>query len=372
MKKRELVLVTGGAGFIGSHLVDALVKDGYSVRILDNISSPTHKANKMPDWLNKKAEFIKGDVRVKKDWVKALDGVSYVYHFAAYMDYHPDFSKYVDTNTRSTALLYEVAVSLKLPLKKVIYASSQSVYGEGKYECPIHGVFYAEARTESQLKRHEWDVLCPKDNMVSKILPELETDELRPQIPYGITKAASEKLCLTLGKTYNIPTVVVRPSIAQGSRQSIRNFSGALKDFSIKAIAGVPILMYEDAGSIRDFVNVHDLVDAYLLVLKNKKADYEIFNVGSGQDTTLMELSKTVCKVAGSTSTLGTTGEFRVNSPRNSRMNVDKLKKLGWMPKRSLEDNISEYIAWVKKYPKAIEAWKKTHKQMIKEGALRT
>ncbi len=367
---KKLVLVTGGAGFIGSHLVDALIADGYPVRILDNLSEPTHDGT-MPDWINKKAEFIHGDVREKKDWIKALTGVSYVFHLAAYMDYHYDFSRYADTNVRSVALLYEVVVEQKLPIKKIIIASSQSVYGEGKYMCKKHGIFYAEPRPQSQLEKHEWDVRCPKDNTVATLLPELETDELRPQIPYGITKAAAEKLCITLGKTYSIPSVVIRPSIVQGSRQSIRSFSGALKDFSIKAISGKPIMMYEDGLGVRDFVNIYDMVDAYLVVLTDPRADFEIFNVGIGMTISLMDFAQLVFDITNSTAEPTATGEFRINSPRSSKMNIDKLKGLGWKPKRTLEDNIRDYVEWVKGYPEAIHAWKQTYEQMQKSGILR-
>jgi dTDP-L-rhamnose 4-epimerase len=370
-KQKELVLVTGGAGFIGSHLVDALISKGYKVRVLDNLSPPSHNG-KLPGWFNKKAEFVKGDVRVKNDWTVALKEVDYVIHLAAYMDYHLDFSKYFDTNVRSTALLYEIIIRNKLPIKKIIVASSQSVYGEGKYFCPKHGIFYAEPRPEFQLAKHQWEIRCPKDNKVSKIMPEEETDEFRPQIPYAISKVASEKLCLTLGKTYNIPTAVLRFSIVQGARQSFRHFySGALRDFSVRAIAGFPIVMQEDGMQVRDFVNVHDVADAHLLILRNKKADYEIFNVGSGRNTRVFDLAKTVCKVAGVTFKPELMGEFRINSPRNSKMNVDKLKKIGWTPKRSLEDGVKEYVNWVRSYPEAITYWKKTYGKMRREKILK-
>ena len=368
--KQPRVLVTGGAGFIGSHLVDALIKKGYRVRILDNLSEPTHDGT-MPDWVHSEAEFMKGDVREKEDWVQALTDVDYVFHLAAYMDYHLDFSRYSDTNVKSVALLYEVIVQNKLDVKKVIIASSQSVYGEGKYECREHGIFYAEPRDFKQLSDHKWNVVCPHDGVVATLLPELETDEVRPQIPYGITKAASEKLCLTLGETYNIPSVVIRPSIVQGARQSIRSFSGALKDFSIKALSGKPIMMYEDGLGVRDFVNVHDVVDAYLLVMTTQKANYEIFNVGIGSTISLMDFAKLVFTITNSTQTPTATGEFRINSPRSSAMNIDKLMSLGWKPKRTLEDNIRDYVEWVQGYPDAIEAWKKTYESMQKSGILR-
>ena len=371
MKRRELVLVTGGAGFIGSHLVDALIGKGYRLRVLDNLSPPTHNG-KLPDWFNKKAEFVKDDVRERKGWLKSLKGVNYVFHLASYMDYHLDFSKYFDTNVGSTALLYETIIKYKLPVKKIIVASSQSIYGEGKYLCAKHGVFYAEPRPKTQLSKNQWEIRCPKDGTIAKILPEEEGDEFRPQIPYAISKVASEKLCLTLGKTYKIPTVALRYSIVQGSRQSFRHFySGALRDFSIRALAGLPIVMQEDGQQIRDFVNVHDVVDAHLLALQNKNADYEVFNVGSGKDTKVNELARTVCETAGVSFQSEMLGEFRINSPRHSKMNVDKLKALGWTPKRTLEDSVHEYVEWVRGYPQAISYWKKTYETIRKENILK-
>ncbi len=371
MKRKELVLVAGGAGFIGSHLVDALIAKGYSVRVLDNLSPPAHNG-KLPVWFNKQAEFVRGDVRKSSDWLKCLKGVDYVFHLAAYMDYHPDFSKFFDTNTRSTALLYEIAVQKKLPIKKIIVAASQSVYGEGKYHCTKHGIFYAKPRSETQLKKHKWDIVCPQDKSVAKILPELETDELWPQIPYAISKAASEKLCITLGRAYGIPSVSVRYSIVQGSRQSFRHFySGALKDFSIRALAGLPIRMQEDGQQIRDFVNVHDVVNAHLAIMRNSKADYQIFNIGSGESTRVMELAKMVSKVTEAPFEPELRGEFRINSPRNSVMSIDRLKKLGWRPEYKLEDSVKEYVEWARDYPEAIDYWKKTYQTMEKQNIIK-
>ncbi|MBI2405390.1 SDR family NAD(P)-dependent oxidoreductase [Candidatus Gottesmanbacteria bacterium] len=371
MKQKELVLVTGGAGFIGSHLVDALIDKGYRVRVLDNLAPPVHNGN-LPDWCNKKAECMKGDVRKKKDWQAALTGVDYVFHLAAYMDYHVNFSKYIDTNIRSTALLYEIIVEHKLPIKKIVVASSQSVYGEGKYLCAKHGVLYAQPRPESQLTKHQWEVRCPKDGTIATLLPEVETDELHPQIPYAISKVASEKLCLNLGKTYRIPTVALRYSIVQGSRQSFRHFySGALRDFAVRALAGLPIVMQEDGRQIRDFVNVHDVVDAHLLVLRNKHADYQVFNVGMGRNTRVVELAKAVCRIAGTAFKPSRKGEYRINSPRHSKMNIDRLKKLGFAPKHTLEDSVREYIDWVRHYPEAISYWKRTYGKMRRDNILK-
>ncbi|MBI2454027.1 MAG: NAD-dependent epimerase/dehydratase family protein [Parcubacteria group bacterium] len=372
IKNKELVLITGGAGFIGSHLADALVKDGYRVRVLDNLKPPTHNG-KLPDWFNKKTQFIKGDVRNKKDWVKALKGVDFVFHLAAYMDYHLDFGTYFDANAKSTALLYEIILENKLPIKKVVVASSQSLYGEGKYKCSRHGIFYAGPRPENQLMQHMWEVKCPVDGREAALLAEKETDETHPQIPYGISKLAAEKTCLALGKIYNIPSVALRFSIVQGSRQSFRHFySGALRDFSVRALTGRTIVMQEDANQIRDFVNVHDVISAHLTVLKNKKADFEVFNVGIGKKTKVRDLAKIVCRLAKVPFKPIISGMFRINAPRHSLMDISKLKKLGWRPIHSLEDSVKEYLDWVRNYPEAISYWDKTYKKMEREKILKT
>lgn len=370
--KKELVLVTGGAGFIGSHLVDALIKEGLSVRVLDNLAPPTHN-NKLPSWFNKKAEFIKRDVRWKKDWLRSLVNVNYIFHLASYMDYHLDFSTYFDANVKSTALMYEIIVKRNLPIKKIIVASSQSVYGEGKYFCDEHGVFYPKPRIESRLKEHLWDVVCPKDGKPAKLLPEKETDELRPQTPYAISKMASERLALILGRIYDIPSVALRYSIVQGSRQSFRHFySGALKDFSVRAIAGKPIVMQEDAKQIRDFVNIHDVVDAHLAILKDDRANYQAFNVGSGRTTRVIDLAKAVCKAAKVPFRPVIDGLYRIRSPRHSKMDISKLKKLGWRPKRTLKDSVKEYVDWIKAHPEAIKYWRKTYREMKRSKILKT
>ncbi len=371
MPKNNLVLVTGGAGFIGSHLVDALIENGYRVRVLDNLQPPTHNG-KLPDWFNKKAKFMKGDVRNKKDWEKALRGVSYVFHLAAYMDYHPDFSTFFDTNSRSAALLYEIILEKKLPIKKVIVASSQSLYGEGKYRCSKHGVFYAESRPESQLHGHQWEVICPKDQALAEPMPELEDDDPKPVIPYGISKWASEKTAIILGKIYQIPSVALRYSIVQGSRQSIRHFySGALRDFCVRALADQPIVMQEDGQQVRDFVNVHDVVDAHLTVLKDPRADYQVFNVGSGGQTRVNDLARAVCKFVRVKFRTVLPGLFRINAPRNSIMDISKLKKLGWRPKRNIFDSVTEFVEWAKSCPEAIKYLQESMKKLEKEKILK-
>lgn len=370
-KDKGLVLVTGGAGFIGSHLVDALVKEKYAVRVMDALLPPSHNG-KLPEWFNKKAEFVRGDVRIKRDWEKTLEGVSSVFHLAAYMDYHLGFSEYFRTNTESAALLYEVIVEKKLPIKKVIIASSQSVYGEGRYECPKHGIVYANARPEMQLKKKDWLPRCWCDRKFLKPVPQKEDDELRPQNPYGISKMALERIAENLGKEYVIPTILVRYSIVHGARQSWRHFySGALRSFAAQALAGEHIEMHEDAGQTRDFVHIDDVTRAHLLLLHAPLTNGGIFNIGSGRKDVVLKLAKMVSKVAGVPFRPNVKGIYRVGASRDSLMDISRLRKLGWKPKKSLEDNARDYVTWMKKYPEAIRYLHRTYRDMKKKKIIR-
>lgn len=362
--------MTGGAGFIGSHLVDALIDVGFNVRVLDNLLPPTHNG-KLPPWFNKKAEFIKGDVRDKKDWIKALKGVSFIFHLAAYMDYHLDFSKYYEVNNAGLAKLYEVIVEKKLPVKKVVIASSQSVYGEGKYKCEKHGIIYPEPRSEKQLSQGKWEILCPLCGKAANPLPQKEDDLLKPTIPYGVSKKTSEEIVFDLGKRYDIPSVALRYTIVHGPRQSFRHFySGALRQLAVMALAGEPMVMHEDGNQLRDYVNVRDVVSAHLTVLKNSKADFQPFNIGSGKSIRIRDLAKVIAKEAHVPFKPLFPGLYRVGAPRHSIASVEKLKRLGWVAKYGIIDNVKEYFEWIKNFPEAKQYFNKSISDMKKKKFL--
>jgi len=368
--KKQRILITGGAGFIGSHTADALAKKGYKIRILDNLEPVVH-GNKWPKYISGKGyELIKGDVRKKSDWLRALAGVSYVYHLAAYQDQRPDFGKFFHVNTVGTALLYEVVAEKKLPIKKIVIASSQFVYGDGRYQCRHphtknfgdgagdKSFFYPELRELKQLERGNFDILC-KHGKPAKFYPFKEEQRLTPTNSYGLSKESIEKLSLRLGKTYEIPTVLLRYSIVQGERQSPYNlYSGALRIFITQALAGKPITVFEDGRQLRDFVNVHDVVSANLLVLKNKKVDYsakggsahggEIFNVGGGKAMSVLDFAKLVKKITRSDSEIKI-GGFRRTDTRNAVSDISKLKSLGWRSRFRPEDSVKEYANWYHK-----------------------
>ncbi len=375
MNSRNKILITGGAGFIGSHTADALFKLGYKIRILDNLTPPVHNSY-WPKYLSKKYELIKGDIREKKDWLKALKGVDCVFHFAAYQDYLPDFSKFFNVNTVGTVLLYELIEAKKLPIKQIIYASSQAVYGEGKYKCG-NRIFYPEQRNLRQLKNKEWDYKCP-NNRIAEFLLMKEDDLLKPHNSYGMSKAAAEQAVLNLGKRCNVPTVIMRYSIVQGSRQSPFNaYSGALRIFVSQAFNNQDLIVYEDGKQKRDFVNIKDIIKANLLVFKNKKTDFQIFNVGGDKSYKVSDFAKLVLKIVKPCNTLQVlqgkiklTGEFRVGDTRNAVSDVRKLKKLGWKPKYTPEDSIKDYFSWYKKLTGKKDFSQEAYKRMKALGVV--
>jgi len=295
----SIVLVTGGAGFIGSHTVDKLIQLGYKVKILDNLQKPVHLKGK-PKYINNKAEFILGDVRDKQTLEDALNGVEYVYHLAAYQDYLPDFSTFFDVNTKSTALLYELIVEKKLPIKKIIVASSQFVQGEGLYKKIDGTIISPHQRHISQLEKGEWE--WQDEN--GKQMQWLWTSETHANPPnsYAISKYSQELIAMSLGKRYEIPSVALRYSIVQGPRQSFYNaYSGACRIFNLHYYFDKAPTLYEDGLQRRDFVNIHDVVDANILVLQNDEANYNVFCVGGGKDYTVIEFAKIVASVHNKT-----------------------------------------------------------------------
>lgn len=368
--KKGRVLITGGAGFIGSHTADLLLKKGYKVRILDNLSSRTH-FGKWPDYLNPRIEKIKGDVTRRKDFLKALKEVDFVFHLAALMDLLPQFSRFFNTNTVSTALLYELIVSQKLPIKKVIIASSQFVYGEGRWQCSKHGEVFPPPRSPEQLKKGQWNPLCPICRKKITPLPNLETHQ-DPQNQYSISKYTQELIGLRLGQLYQIPTVALRYSIVHGPRQSFKNaYSGALRIFTLKMLRDEAPTAYEDGQSQRDYISVDDVARANLIVLKDKRANFQVFNVGGGKAYTVMELGKMVADKLGKKIKPKITNEFRLGDIRHALSDISKLKKLGWKPRVSEEKAIENYINWVKKQKIDKKYDGLAEKQLKKMGTLR-
>ncbi|RPH95104.1 SDR family NAD(P)-dependent oxidoreductase [candidate division KSB1 bacterium] len=337
------VLVTGGAGFIGSHTTDALLAKGYDVTILDSLEKPVHLKGK-PSYIPAKVRFLEGDVRNREDMLNALQGVEAVFHFAAYQDYLPDFSKFFHVNSVGTALIFELIVEKKLPVKKVIVASSQAVAGEGLYHSASGEVFRPDLRPLAQLEAGDWDFRHPSTSEILKWKDTPET-HANPQNQYALSKYSQELMTLAFGKRYDIPSAAMRFSIVQGPRQSFyNNYSGACRIFSLSYFFNRAPLIYEDGMQVRDYVNIHDVVDANLLVLEDNRACYEMYNVGGGKPYTVQEFCAIVAKEFGREGLAPRIpGLFRFGDTRHIVSDISKLQALGWNPKRSPQESVHLY-----------------------------
>jgi dTDP-L-rhamnose 4-epimerase len=343
------VLITGGAGFIGSHTADALLAEGHAVRVLDSLEEPVHPGHRPPAYLDSQIEFVHGDVRDEPTLLAALHGCQAVYHFAAFQDYLPTFSRFFDVNVTSTALIYELIVREKLPIRKVIVASSQAVLGEGLYQDADGRPLLPDIRPAAQLARGAWEVQAPPGYRDPLRWQRTRETVANPQNQYGLSKLAEEKVALHLGRRYEIPTVTMRYSIVQGPRQSFYNaYSGACRVFCLSFYLNREPPIYEDGQQVRDFVNIHDAVAANLLVLHDDRADFEMFHVGGGQVITVLEFAKVVAAVFGRNDYEPQPGgKYRYGDTRHICSDVTKLKALGWKPTRSIHDSVETYKAWL-------------------------
>jgi len=342
------VLVTGGAGFIGSHLVDRFLSEGFQVRVLDCLDPKVHP-NGCPTYLSPRAEFLQGSVTDREILRQALKGVDFISHQAAYQDYMLDFTRFLHVNAVGTALIYELIVQDRLPVKKVIVASSQAVYGEGQYDCSEHGFLLPTPRSQQQLARGNWDLLCPRCGHPAR--PRLLDEEhTNPYNQYAVSKLAEEKTALGLGWIHGIPTVSLRYSITQGPRQSLFNhYSGICRIFVSRALAGDPLVIYEDGCQTRDFVHIEDVVNANMLVLEQDVANAQAFNVGSGQATSVIEYARLVREKIGKDVEFLIPAEYRTGDNRHSVSAISKLQTLGWAPKHALSQILDDVLEWIEK-----------------------
>jgi dTDP-L-rhamnose 4-epimerase len=344
-------LVTGGAGFIGSHTVDLLLEKGYAVRILDNLQPRVHPHGK-PAWVPPEAEFIRGDVANRAELAPALQGVEYVLHLAAYQDYMPDFSTFIHTNAESAALIFELIVEATLaghplPVRKIVFASSQAVCGEGLYRCPEHGLLTPPPRSVEQLRRGDWEMHCP--SCATYVEPALIPESVvSPGTAYGISKYAIELLADQLGRRYGIPTVCMRYTYVQGVRNSFYNaYSGIARRFALRLLHGLPPVCYEDGRQLRDYVNVKDVARANVLAMEDERADYCVFNVGGKRPVTVLEFARIMIDEFGNSVEPLLSGEFRLGDTRHTVSDVSRLEALGWQPTIPVEQNVREYVAWM-------------------------
>ncbi len=378
------ILVTGGAGFIGSHTVDLLLARGHDVRILDALRPPVHPKGEKPVYVPAEVEFLHGDVRDREDVLTALKGVDAVIHLAAYQDYLTDFSTFFHINTVGTALLYELIVEHKLPIQKVVVASSQATYGEAKYRCPNEdcpqtrgtpgpdaAMRHPDLRPEAQLRQRQWEPVCPG---CGGPLTPVWTDEARvnPHNQYAMSKYTQEMVALNLGRRYNIPSVCMRYSIVQGRRQSFTNaYSGVLRIFATRMLLGKTPVAYEDGGQLRDYVYVGDVAAANLLVLEDPRADFRSFNVGGGHATTVLQFGEMVARAVGKDIRPETPGQYRFGDTRHVFSDTAALMSLGWRTTKTPQEVVDEYVAWAANHPDLTDSYSAAEKVMLQTGAVR-
>jgi dTDP-L-rhamnose 4-epimerase len=346
------ILVTGGAGFIGSHLVDALMKEGHRVRILDSLAPEVHDGA-APGHLNPDAEFIHGDVCNPSVVHEALEGIDAIFHLAAELGLGRSMyqvRRFVTGNDLGTAVLLEEVIKRREQIKKLIVASSMSLYGEGPHRCETCAeTFYPELRSEAELAKKHWDFRCHTCGSVLKNLPTPEEKPLNPTSVYAVGKQVQEQYSLIIGRAYKIPTVAFRYFNVYGPRQALSNpYTGACAIFSSRLLNGERPIVYEDGNQTRDFVSVHDVVRANLMALASAGADYEVLNVGTGRATSIRYIADVIANGLGKNIEPEVTGQFREGDIRHCIADITKAKRLlGYEPSVELEDGLAELFGWV-------------------------
>jgi len=348
MTHQKRALVTGGAGLIGSHIVDLLLTEGYSVRILDNLEPNTHKFGK-PEWVNPAAEFRQGNVQDYETMKSALTDIDVVFHEAAYGGYMPEMAKYVLVNSFGTAQLLEIIRDHNLPIKKVVVASSQAVYSEGAAHCPTHGHVVPLIRPVEQLRAGDFAVHCPVCNQVTTSIPTPESTPGGGETVYALTKVDQERLVLLWGKQTGIPTVALRYSCTYGPRQSLFNpYTGVIAIFCTRLLNGQPPVMYEDGGQTRDLCFVEDIARANLLAMESDKLDGLPVNAGSGRATSVRDLAGIIAAQLGIKIEPLARGEFRPGEIRSLISDISRIRTIGYEPQTTIEQGIGRYIDWIK------------------------
>ncbi len=351
MKK---VLVTGGAGFIGSHLVDKLIEQGHEVTIFDNLEPQVHgTSGDIPAYVNEDARFIKGDVRDRDALLKALKNKEIVFHEAAMVGVGQSqyqIERYMSVNTMGTALLLDLIVNNNLKIEKLIVAASMSSYGEGAYVCPSCGPVSPELRSEEQMARGEWELRCPRCATVLEPIPTAESKPQHINSIYALSKKDQEDMVLNIGRTYQLSVAALRYFNVYGPRQSLSNpYTGVAAIFLSLIKNNKAPVIYEDGLQTRDFVSVYDIVQANLLAMEKREADYQVFNVGSGIGRTIKSIAENLLRITGKRNDLESniTYKYRKGDVRHCYADISKLKNaLGYEPRVDFEQGMRELIAW--------------------------
>jgi dTDP-L-rhamnose 4-epimerase len=346
------ILVTGGAGFVGSHLVDALLQRGHRVRILDNFSPQVH-GDKIPDYLTSDTEIIRGEIKDVDAVARALDGIEIVFHLAAAVGVGQsmyELSHYMGTNTCGTAVLLETLLKRKSKVEKIILASSMSIYGEGKYLCRQCGMSSPPLRSLRQLRSKQWEMIC---HTCGEVLLPLATDESKPlqcSSIYSLSKKDQEEMLLLFGRTYGIPSVALRYFNIYGPRQALSNpYTGVVAIFASRLLNASAPLLFEDGKQLRDFVSVHDVVQANILAMDRSQADGMALNIGSGGPISIAAVAQQLAGALDCEVAVERTGKYRAGDIRHCFADISAAREhLGYEPSVTFADGVRELVEWLK------------------------
>lgn len=376
----ERILITGGAGFIGSRLSLCLVEQGYEVTVLDNLSKQIHSDAPEQSFLynsiKDKVSFIHGDVRSLSDWQKAIDGNDVIVHLAAETGtgqsmYQID--KYVEVNCGGTAKMLDVLANSQHNVRKVIVASSRAIYGEGKYLCEKHGEVFPERRNQSNLDSGKFECKCNHCGGELELMPTDENSKIHPESIYGITKSNQEQMVLMSCESLSISAVALRYQNVYGPGQSLTNpYTGILSIFSTRILNNNSINVFEDGEESRDFVYIDDVIDATILAIQKDIKNNIALNVGSGVSTTVKYLADSLKKLYDSDIEINISGDYRIGDIRHNKADIKKVKEvLGYSPKMSFEVGLRNFVNWVKEQEIQSDNYEKSITEMKKKGLMK-
>ena len=348
----RVALVTGGAGFVGSHLADRLLRDGWHVRVLDNLDPLAHSSEAPPPHLAPEVELIVGDIREPEAVSRALTGAEVVFHLGGVVgngESMVNVRRAVDVNSAGTATLLEAVLARRGALRRLVVASSMVVYGEGAYRCGEHGVVTAPGRSVEQLRLRRWEPLCPSCRQELEPTPVTEDQPLRPTSVYGITKRDQEELALVLGRAYGLETVALRYLNVYGPRQALGNpYTGVAALFAARVLAGRRPRVFEDGGQIRDLVSVVDIVEATTRAADAPAAAGHAINVATGRRLRIADLARAISRALCDDAEPEITGEFRAGDIRHCFADTSRARELlGFEAQRTVEEGLPELAEWV-------------------------
>lgn len=372
--KYKNILITGGAGFIGSNLSLKLIEKGYNVTVFDNLSPQIHSENSpLFHSIKDKVNFISGTVLCYDDWKKALKDIDVVVHLAAETGTGQsmyEIEKYTDVNIKGTSIFFDILANEQHSIKKILVASSRAIYGEGKYSCEQHGIVYPTERKSIDMENGDFEAKCPICSQSLELMPTDEESKIHPSSIYGITKQVQEQMFMVMGKSLGIPAVAFRYQNVYGAGQSLSNpYTGILSIFSTRIKNGNDITIFEDGLESRDFVYVDDVVEATILGIEKDEANGQVFNVGLGVGIDVLTVANTLLKAYNSNSKITLSGNYRIGDIRHNYADLTKIKeRLGFEPKVNFVEGIQRFTTWVNQQKVVEDRYELSIEEMKEKG----